>query len=78
MADFAALAKKAEDQADAPPAAAAAPTEETEVGGVAGGEGNEGEAAPEEESTAHFEPVVQLEEVEVKTHEEDEECLFKM
>ncbi len=34
--------------------------------------------AAEEESTAHFEPVVQLDEVEVKTHEEDEECLFKM
>ncbi len=32
----------------------------------------------EEESTAHFEPVVQLDEVVVKTHEEDEECLFKM
>ncbi|CAN0373764.1 unnamed protein product, partial [Phaeothamnion confervicola] len=31
----------------------------------------------EEESTAHFEPVVQLEEVEVKTHEEDEETLYK-
>ncbi len=34
--------------------------------------------AVEDESTAHFEPVIQLDEVEVKTHEEDEECLFKM
>lgn len=35
----------------------------------------------EEESTAVFEPVVKLEDkdkVEVKTHEEDEEVLFKM
>ncbi|GAA6015026.1 hypothetical protein JCM8202_004855 [Rhodotorula sphaerocarpa] len=36
-------------------------------------------AAGEEESTATFEPVVRLSEtVEVKTHEEDEEALFKM
>lgn len=33
----------------------------------------------EEESTAVFEPVVKLDQtVEVKTHEEDEEALFKM
>jgi hypothetical protein len=32
-----------------------------------------------EESTAHFEPIVKLDQtVEVKTHEEDEEVLFKM
>ncbi len=40
-----------------------------------------GQASPsvvEEESTAHFEPVVQLDEVELKTHEEEEYCLFKM
>ena len=30
-----------------------------------------------EESTATFTPVVQLEEVEVKTHEEDEEPIFR-
>lgn len=35
--------------------------------------------AADEESGAHFEPVIKLEEaVEVKTHEEDEEVLFKM
>jgi Ran-binding protein 1 len=36
-------------------------------------------ATAEEESGAVFEPVIKLEEkVEVKTHEEDEEVLFKM
>ena len=30
------------------------------------------------ESTAVFKPVVQLDEVETKTHEEDEETLYKM
>lgn len=36
-------------------------------------------AAAEDESTATFEPVVRLSEtVQVKTHEEDEEALFKM
>ncbi len=30
------------------------------------------------ESTAIFTPVVQLDEVETKTHEEDEETLYKM
>mmetsp|Transcript_66533 Transcript_66533/g.100261 ORF Transcript_66533/g.100261 Transcript_66533/m.100261 type:complete len:204 (-) Transcript_66533:262-873(-) len=35
-----------------------------------------GEDAKEEESTAHFEPVVKLDEVEVKTGEEDEETVF--
>lgn len=30
------------------------------------------------ESTAVFQPVVQLDEVEVKSHEEDEETLYKM
>ncbi|KAG0196290.1 single stranded nucleic acid binding protein [Mortierella sp. GBA30] len=32
----------------------------------------------EEETEVHFEPVVKLEAVQVKTHEEDEEVLFKM
>ena len=36
------------------------------------------EGGPEGESTAEFTPVVQLDEVEVKTHEEDEEVTFKM
>lgn len=31
----------------------------------------------QEESTATFTPVVQLEAVEVKTHEEDEDVIFK-
>ncbi len=48
-----------------------------EEGGDSTG-GQTSSTAAEEESTAHFEPVVQLDEVEVKTHEEDEECLFKM
>ena len=33
---------------------------------------------PHYESTAVFKPVVQLDEVETKTHEEDEETLYKM
>eukprot|EP01031_Cornospumella_fuschlensis_P036061 gene36061-43732_t len=41
-----------------------------------GGE-DDNEPVPEEESTATFTPVVQLETVEVKTHEEDEDVLFK-
>jgi len=36
------------------------------------------DAPPEAESTAEFTPVVTLEEVDVKTHEEDEEVTFKM
>ena len=47
------------------------------VGTEAPKEGEE-DASPEAESTAEFTPVVQLEEVEVKTHEEDEEVTFKM
>lgn len=39
-------------------------------------EGGEEEAAAEEECQAEFKPVVQLEEVEVSTGEEDEEPLF--
>ncbi|KAJ8603027.1 hypothetical protein CTAYLR_001581 [Chrysophaeum taylorii] len=41
-------------------------------------EEQEGGEVPEAESTAEFTPVVQLDEVEVKTHEEDEEVVFKM
>lgn len=35
------------------------------------------EPAVQEESTATFAPVVHLEEIEVKTHEEDEEAIYK-
>lgn len=45
-----------------------------EGGGEAGGE----EEEPTYESTAIFTPVVQLDEVETKTHEEDEETLYRM
>ncbi|KAG0322524.1 single stranded nucleic acid binding protein [Dissophora globulifera] len=41
-------------------------------------ENREVDVAPEEEPEVHFEPVVKLEAVQVKTHEEDEEVLFKM
>ncbi len=51
----------------------AAPTAE------ASGDGAEdGEAAPEEECQAEFKPVVQLEEVETSTGEEDEESLIEL
>ena len=43
-----------------------------------GGGEEEGEEVPHYESTAIFTPVVQLDEVETKTHEEDEETLYKM
>lgn len=48
------------------------------AGGEEGGaeEGGEEEAAGEEECQAEFKPVVQLDEVEVSTGEEDEEPLF--
>ena len=65
MADFAALAASAataEAEKKDAPAAEPADGEEPHV---------------EEESTATFEPVVQLDEVEVRTHEEDEEVLYK-
>ena len=49
---------------------------------LAGGEDPEGEdggddgLAPEEECAATFAPVVKLEAIEVKTHEEDEDVLY--
>jgi len=46
------------------------------TGGEEGEEGGEG--VPEAESTAEFTPVVQLEEVEVKTHEEEEDVMLHM
>jgi len=47
--------------------------EEKEVG-----EEESNETAPEEEAKVEFKPLVNLKEVEVVTHEEDEETLFKM
>lgn len=41
------------------------------------GDDGDNEPVPEEESTATFVPVVQLEVVEVKTHEEDENVIYK-
>lgn len=88
MSDFAAIAAKAKEDGplaadastDTPVAASGSTTAasgETAADEAAGGDAG---VAPthEEESTAQFEPVVQLEEVEVKTHEEDEEVLWKM
>ncbi len=46
-------------------------------GGADGGEDDDG-AAPEEECQAEYKPVVQLEEVETSTGEEDEEALVEL
>lgn len=80
MSDFAEIAAKANEDGNATPAAEAPAAAAVAVGEADDGTGGEGGAgaAQEEESTAQFEPVVQLEEVEVKTHEEDEEILWKM
>jgi len=59
---------EAETKAETP---AEKPAEETKAA-----DPGEPAAAKEEESTAHFEPVVKLEEVEVKSGEEDEEVVF--
>ncbi|GBF89434.1 RAN binding protein [Raphidocelis subcapitata] len=58
--------------------AAAAPA--AEASGAAAAEGGEdGEAAdPEEECQAEFKPVVQLDEVETSTGEEDEDCIIDL
>jgi hypothetical protein len=59
-----------------------APVKEEEKKLAAGGEDAEGEdggddgPAPEEECAATFAPVVKLEAIEVKTHEEDEDVLY--
>ena len=53
-----------------PPAA-----DSTSTSGEADG-GDDPETAPEEESTARFEPVVKLQEVKVTTGEEDDEVLY--
>lgn len=41
-------------------------------------EDDDDEKADDEEADVHFEPLVQLEKVEVKTNEEDEEVLYKV
>ena len=47
--------------------------------GEAEAEGGEDDAtAPEEECQAEFKPLVQLEEVETSTGEEEEDCLLEM
>jgi Ran-binding protein 1 len=67
----------------APAAAAAAASDEagaaTAAGAYAGGEGDDdGAAAAEEECQAEYKPVVQLEEVETSTGEEDEEAMVEL
>lgn len=79
MSDFAEIAAKAkEDGASETAPAPVAGTPAAETADEAAGGDSGAAPAQEEESTAQFEPVVQLEEVEVKTHEEDEEILWKM
>lgn len=57
-------------------AAAAAATGDAPAAAAAAEGGDDDEAAAEEECKAEFQPVVQLDEVEVSTGEEDEEALF--
>ena len=57
---------------------AAAPAPAAGDDGADGAEEPSAGPGPEEESTAEFTPVVQLDEVEVKTHEEDEDVDFKI
>eukprot|EP00624_Nannochloropsis_granulata_P002849 evm.model.NODE_24622_length_62854_cov_30.334282.4 len=64
--------------AEKDPETTATATEAKEGGEEAGGEGEGAAEAENYESTAIFTPVVQLDEVETKTHEEDEETLYKM
>lgn len=61
----------------APTAAFGAPAKPAE-GEDGADDGEEGGAAPEEECQAEFKPVVQLEEVEAKSGEEDEEALIEL
>ena len=56
--------------------AAAPATDSGSTGGDAGASTDEPETAPEEESTARFEPVVKLQEVKTSTGEEDDEALY--
>merc|ERR1719287_120727 len=69
-----------DEQETKPETAAGAPKEEPKAAQEAPAEAAEKKEAPkEEESTATFEPVVKLEEVEVKSGEEEEEtvCSFR-
>lgn len=56
----------------------AKPKTETKEDGEESKKSEEKEAADEEEPDVHFEPIVSLEKVDVKTNEEDEESIFKM
>ncbi|CAN0014957.1 unnamed protein product [Hapterophycus canaliculatus] len=82
MSDFAELAAKNAAAVAAASETAAETAEKAtaaaETADEAAGAGAAETVTQEEESTAQFEPVVQLEEVEVKTHEEDEEVVWKM
>lgn len=49
-----------------------------DAGAAAAADGEEDDAAPEEECQAEYKPVVQLEEVETSTGEEDEEALTEL
>lgn len=53
------------------------PAKDAEAAAAAADDDDDNGPAPEEESTATFAPVVQLTAVETKSHEEDEECVFK-
>lgn len=66
FAGFTGISNAAGSSGDAPAAAAAADGEEDDG------------AAPEEECQAEYKPVVQLEEVETSTGEEDEEALTEL
>lgn len=81
MSDFAEIAAKAQEETESTPEPTvpkAAAAQGVDGADEASAGADVGAVVPEEESTAQFEPVVQLEEVEVKTHEEDERVLWKM
>ncbi|GMF00803.1 unnamed protein product [Ambrosiozyma monospora] len=62
--------KKADDKEDSKASESASKDEKKKE--------DDGAAAEEEEDNIHFEPLVKLEKVEVKTNEENEEVLFKI
>lgn len=59
-------------------ATSAGPAADNNAAAAAAGEEDGDEAAPEEECQAEFKPVVQLQEVETSTGEEDEEALLEL